>query len=254
MRTLRPTGILMPSWFQSFLLEFPRYTSIARVRKPRDQMAGITKAFAQRPRWADMMEDSDEDVDIMKNLPKIHQAATEESVALNLKAVTSSRDIEEIQESSVDGKIQKDPRDSVGPLVKPQKQTLHVAREPQEPHGDWMWILEPFDPAIHVVHMGRQRIAFEKNEEVRYLRAAKVAQRVQATPCVECGQLAPVHHKSCSYRGQIPCDWCTRLLCKHGGKCSRKNFGCKHCHYYETGHCILNHGDVRRFNLTFSGP
>ena len=250
----------MPSCFQFFLLEFPRYTSIARVWKPRDPMAGITKASAQRRRWADIMEDSDEDVDIMTNLTNIHQAATEESVALNLKAVTSSRDIEEIQESSessIDGKIQNDLTDSMD-LVKLNQTLAPVAPEPQRPygsHGDWMWILEPLDPAIHVVQVGRQRIPFEKNGEVRYLREAKVAQRVHFTaPCVECGQLPPIHHEACSYRGQISCDWCTRLLCKHGGKCSRKNFGCKHCHFYETGHCILNHGDVRRFNLTFSGP
>ena len=117
-----------------------------------------------------------------------------------------------------------------------------------------MWIFEEANPAIHVeAWLGHGCWVMKKGENM-CLRLATVCPRDrEASLCAECQQPCRHHHRECKYKGQIPCAYCNKPPCKHGGQCSRKNFGCNFCHYAANGHCIPNEIDVQKYELNSWG-
>ena len=117
-----------------------------------------------------------------------------------------------------------------------------------------MWIFEEADPAIHVeAWLGHGCWVMKKGKNMCLLLATVCPRDREASLCAECQQPCRHHHQECKYKGQIPCAYCNKPPCKHGGQCSRKNFGCNFCHFDANGHCIPNEIDVQKYKLNSWG-
>eukprot|EP00438_Fugacium_kawagutii_P017441 Skav208471 [mRNA] locus=scaffold1104:315649:316404:+ [translate_table: standard] len=113
-----------------------------------------------------------------------------------------------------------------------------------------MWIFPHHALIIHVeAWLGPGRLVSTKGKKTHLWLAKVVPHERGDALCIECQQPSRDHEEACAYHGQVPCNWCNRFPCRHPGLCSHINFACRFCHWSETGHCLANQTDVRRYFL-----
>ena len=224
-----------------------------------------TKPSRNRPSWADLTDTDDEHE---KDGPKeLHPGFVPE---VRQEALQATAEVPKVNREDVQVHDKKGEKDegwpqklATSPRPLPVPQSSAVVTETPSPSHECqespsyagppanMWIFEKADPGIHVkAWLGCSHLVMKKGENM-CLRLATVCPRDrEASLCIKCQQPCRHHHRECKYKGQIPCAWCNRFVCKHAAEkkgCSRRNFGCNFCHYDAHGHCVPSPIDVQKY-------
>ena len=219
----------------------------------------VTKPSRNRPSWADLTDTDDEhEKDHPGFVPEVRQEAMQATAGV---PKVDRQDGQVHDQGEKDAGWPQKLATPPWPLPVPQSSAVNAApshAECQEssyagPPAN-MWIFEEADPAIHVeAWLGHGCWVMKKGKNMCLLLATVCPRDREASLCAECQQPCRHHHRECKYKGQIPCAYCNKPPCKHGGQCSRKNFGCNFCHFDANGHCIPNEIDVQKYKLNSWG-